>query len=138
MPLRSTTALTRSTSSSFSVAAVYGARKSSGAGVVFLQAAHLHFAFLQRANPVRARLCRAHRGHDRNFRRERGIANHHFVLTRNFPAWRVDDEINVAVLDAVEHVGPPFIQLVNLLYFDLRRGERVGRSRGRDDPKAEL
>src|SRR4029077_12767584 len=97
----STAALTRSTSSFFSVAADDDARKSSDAGVIFLQAAHLHFTLLQRSNAVGARLGRAHRGHDRNFRRKGRVANHHLVLTRNFSARRVNDEIDVPVLHAI-------------------------------------
>src|SRR5437762_14379840 len=61
--------------------------------VIFLQTSHLNFSFLERANTVRAGQRRADGGHDRNFGRERGISNHHFVLARNFPARRVDDEI---------------------------------------------
>src|SRR6266404_6473278 len=78
------------------------------ARMVLLQTAHAHFAFLQRANTVRAGQGSAHRGHDRNALRERGIANAHFVLARNLSARCVDDEIDIAVLDPVENVRTTF------------------------------
>src|SRR3984893_9821566 len=108
------TALPKSTISCSSVAAVYDRRKFSLRSVIFLQAADADFGFLERTNAVRASQGRSHRRHDRDLFRERGVADADFVFTRNFSARRVNDEIDLAILDQVAHVGPPFAQFENL------------------------
>ena len=60
------------------------------------------------------------------------------MLTRNFPAWRVDDEIDVAVLDPVEHVRTSLVNLENLGHFDFCFGQRFCRSAGGNNFKTEL
>ena len=106
--------------------------------VILLQALHRHRIFLERTNSVQARLRRAYRRHDRDFFRERRIANRHFIFTRNFSARRVDDEIDIAVNDAIENIGPAFAYLENFLHWNSGRLQRGPRSRGRDDSKSEL
>src|SRR5207248_5988618 len=118
----------RSTISSSSVAAVYDRRKLSDAGMVFLQTAHLHLTLLQRTDPVRTRLRRTHRRHDRNFLCQRRVSNHHFVLARDSSARCIDDEADVPVFDSVEHVRPAFVQFENFFHFDLRFHQRFSRS----------
>src|SRR5215475_15326165 len=86
--------------------------------VVFLQTAHLNLTFLQRSDPVRAGLRSTHRRHDRNFRSQRRISNNHLVLARSLPARRVDDEVDIAILDAVENVWASCVDLKDLGYFD--------------------
>src|ERR1044071_5789721 len=76
--------------------------------------------------------------HDWNFCRERGVANNHFVFSRNFSARRVNNEIDVAVLDAVEHVRTALVNLENFGYFDFRVGQRLCRSAGGNDFKTEF
>src|ERR1043166_8531149 len=82
--------------------------------MIFLQASHPNSSFLQRTDSIRACKRGADRRHDWNFRRKRSISDDHFVLARNFPARRVDDEIDVAVLNPIEHV---WSSLVNLEHF---------------------
>ena len=106
--------------------------------MIFLQTSHLNFSFLERANSIRAGQRGADGRHDRNFCRERGVANDHFVLARNFPAGRVDDEIDIAVLDTVEHVGTSLVNLEYLGHFDFCFGQRFRGSAGGNDFKTEL
>src|SRR3954469_21936446 len=58
----------------------------SNLGVIFLQSAHLQLRFLQRPNPIRARLGRAQRRHNRNFLGQRRVAGRGLVFARNLPA----------------------------------------------------
>src|SRR5947207_2451430 len=111
IPRCPTIPLPGSTISFSSVAAVCDRRKFLATTMIFLQAAHPHLAFLKGPNAIRARQRGAHRRHDRNLLCERGVADDDFVLARDLAAWRVDDEVNVAVFHAVEHVRPTFAQL---------------------------
>ena len=86
------------------------------AGVVFLQAADLQLSLLEGTNAVGAGHGRPHRGHDRNFLGESGVADNDFILSRNFPAWGVDDKIDIAVLDPIEHVRAALPDLEDLGY----------------------
>src|SRR5205823_1244083 len=76
---------------------------------------YAQFALLQRADPVRAGQGGPHRRHDRYPLGERGIANAHFVLARNFSTRRVDDEFDVAIFYAVENVRTAFPELENFV-----------------------
>ena len=60
------------------------------------------------------------------------------MLTGNFSAWRVDDEINVTILDAIEHVWPSFVNLENFCHFDFRFRQRFGGSGCRNNFKSEF
>src|SRR5204862_6107358 len=73
------------------------------------------------------------RGHDRDFPRQGRVPNPNLIFTRNLPARRVDDEINVAVSDQIEDVWPSFTNLIDLSDRDPRRCERGGSpARGAD------
>src|SRR5205085_4665635 len=88
--------------------------------MILLQAANSQLAFLQGTDPIGAGERGSHSSHDGDLRGERGISNHHFVLAWNFSAWRVDDERDVAVLDAIENVRASLMNLENLCDFDFR------------------
>src|SRR5438034_1543619 len=60
------------------------------------------------------------------------------MLARNFSARRVDDEIDVAVLDTVENVRASLVNLEDLGYFDFRFRQRVCRSACGNDFKAKF
>src|SRR6266516_6069735 len=113
-------------------------RSKTAATVVFLQTAHLNFSFLYRPNPVRAGQCGAHRRHDRELGGKRSIADDDFVLSWNFSARSVDDEIDVAVLDAIENVRASLVNFEDLGYLDSSFRKRLGGSAGGNDFKAEL
>ena len=106
--------------------------------MIFLQTADLHLAFLERSNSIGTGLRRPHGGHDRNFFCKRGVADHDLMFAWNFSTRRVDDEIDVAVFDAVEHVGPAFVKFENFLHFDFRFRQCLGRSARRNNSEAEL
>src|SRR6266496_1928035 len=111
---------------------------SSTRSVIFLQAAHLDFSFLQRSNTIGAGERGPDGGHNWNLRGKRGIANDHLVLARNFPARGVNDEVDVAVLDPVENIRTSFVDLKNLGHFNFRFRQRPRRSAGGNNLKTEL
>ena len=60
------------------------------------------------------------------------------MLSWNFPAWRVDDEIDIAILDAIENVRASLVNFEDLGYLDFPFRKRLGGSAGGNDFKAEL
>src|SRR3954471_4938792 len=106
--------------------------------MVFLQRLDVHLASLERTNPIRARLGCTQRGHDRNLLGQRGIPNPDLVFTRNLPARRIDDEMDVPVHDHVEHVRTAFPDLMYLRHGHPRSVQGGPRPTRRDDLKSEI
>src|SRR5437762_5722310 len=52
------------------------------------------------------------------------------MLSWNFPAWRVDDEIDIAILDAIENVRASLVNFEDLGYLDFPFRKRLGGSAG--------
>src|SRR5947207_3511416 len=102
-------------------------------GVVFLETAHAQFALLQRADPVRTGQGGPHRRHDRYPLGERGIANAHFVLTRNFSTRSVDDKFDVAIFYEIENVRTTFPELENFRDWNFRGRQHVECAGGGND-----
>src|SRR5438093_3943044 len=106
-------------------------------GVVFLYTAHAPFALLQRADPGRTGQGGPHGRHDRYPLGERGIANAHFVLARNFSTRRVDDEFDVAIFYAVENVRAAFPELENFRDWNFRCRQYLECAGGGNDSESE-
>src|SRR5437868_8956224 len=104
--------------------------------MVFLQRSDAHFTFLQGSNSVNAGLRRAQRSHNRDFLSDGGIANGYFIFARDFAAWTVNDETDVAVLHPVQHIVPAFADLEYPRHRHARGFEGRRRSAGGDDPES--
>ena len=60
------------------------------------------------------------------------------MFSWNFTAWRVDDEMDVTVLDPVEDIWTSLMNLENLCHFDFCFSERFCRATGRNDFKTQF
>src|SRR6266480_3049660 len=60
------------------------------------------------------------------------------ILTWNFSAGRINDEIGIAVLDPVENVWAALINLEHLGYFNFRSRQRLCGSAGGNDFETEF
>src|ERR1700758_513798 len=83
-------------------------------GMIFLQTLHRHATLLERTNAECARPGRANCGDDRNSFRQGRAPNLDFIPPRNLTARRVDDELDLSVLDEVADVGPTLRDLEHL------------------------
>ena len=61
-------------------------------------------------------------GENRNSAFDRGAANLNFVLPWSFAAWRINDEINLIVLDHVDDMRASFAQFEKPVHRQSRRG----------------
>src|SRR5437016_1857337 len=62
-------------------------------------------------------------GEDWNSAFDSGAADFHFVFSWGLTARRIDDEINLIVLDHVDDMGPSFAQLKKAIHTQARRSK---------------
>src|SRR6266516_6176078 len=105
--------------------------------VVLLKTANAEFALLHGADSIRTGQPGPDRLHDRDPLGERGIANAHFVLTRDFSTGRVNDEIDIAIFYAIENVRATFPQLENFCDWNFRCRQHTKCAGGGDDSESE-
>ena len=82
----------------------------------FLQAGHLNSLLSLRADAVHGRGGGGKCGDTGHAALDRGAANGFLVETRSATEWGIDDEVEFAALDEINHVGAAFIHFVNLLH----------------------
>ena len=79
--------------------------------MVLLQRLHRQSFGLDRTHRPDACFNPTDGGKDWNTPLDRRAANFNFVFPRSFAAWRIDDQIDLVVLDHIDDVRPAFVQL---------------------------
>jgi len=79
--------------------------------MVLLQRLHRQSFGLDRTHCPDACFNTTDGGEDWNTALNRRAANFNFVFPRGFAAWRIDDQIDLVILDHIDDVRPAFVQL---------------------------